>query len=64
MIFDIVYQNYPTNLSRAAIKAGRVSVDGVDLLVHLAIDQVRLMTGEEPLAEPLIEVCRAELAKR
>lgn len=64
VVFDIVYQNYPTNLSRAAIKAGRVSVDGVDLLVHQAIDQVRLMTGEEPLAEPLIEVCRAELAKR
>lgn len=64
VVFDIVYRHYPTALNQAAVKAGRVSVDGIDLLVYQAIDQVRLMTGEEPLAEPLVEACREELASR
>lgn len=64
VVFDIVYHDYPTNLSRAAQAAGAISVDGVDLLVCQAIDQVLLMTGRRPQAEPLLEICRRAVAGR
>lgn len=64
VVFDIVYYDYPTNLSRAAQGAGAVSVDGVDLLVSQAIDQVFLMTGRRPQAEPQLEICRQAVAAR
>ncbi|SER89881.1 shikimate dehydrogenase [Propionibacterium cyclohexanicum] len=64
VVFDIVYHDYPTNLSRAAQAAGALDVDGVDLLVYQAIDQVVLMTGRRPQAEPLLELCRQAVAAR
>ena len=52
VVFDVVYDPWPTPLSRAASEAGATFVSGLDLLVHQAVDQVRLMTGREdvPLA--------------
>ncbi len=64
VIFDIVYYDYPTTLSRAAQSAGAVSVDGVDLLVCQAVDQVFLMTGRRPDPEPLLTICRQAVAAR
>ncbi len=51
VVFDVVYDPWPTPLARAARAAGRVLVSGLDLLVHQAVLQVRLMTGvsEVPL---------------
>ena len=64
VVFDIVYVRYPSALSLAAGAAGRVDVDGVDLLVFQGIEQVRLMTGMTPRPEPLLEACSAEVARR
>jgi shikimate dehydrogenase len=52
VVFDVVYDPWPTPLSRAATSAGTTLVSGLDLLVHQAGHQVRLMTGlsDVPLA--------------
>jgi len=51
VVFDVVYDPWPTPLAAAARDAGRVVVGGLDLLLHQAALQVRLMTDREaPLA--------------
>jgi shikimate dehydrogenase len=51
VVFDVIYDPWPTPLAAAATAAGRLVVGGLDLLVHQAALQVRLMTGlEAPLA--------------
>jgi shikimate dehydrogenase len=47
VVFDVVYDPWPTPLAAAAKAAGCVVVGGLDLLVHQAALQVRLMTGRE-----------------
>jgi shikimate dehydrogenase len=52
VVFDVLYDPWPTPLARTARDTGRVLVSGLDLLVHQAVLQVELMTGadEAPLA--------------
>jgi shikimate dehydrogenase len=52
VVFDVVYDPWPTPLARFAEREGRVLVSGLDLLVHQAVRQVELMTGVDraPLA--------------
>jgi shikimate dehydrogenase len=45
VVFDVVYDPWPTPLTVAAERAGRTVVSGLDLLVHQAVLQVELMTG-------------------
>lgn len=45
VVFDVLYDPWPTPLARAAATAGRPCVGGLDLLVHQATRQVVLMTG-------------------
>jgi shikimate dehydrogenase len=45
VVFDVVYDPWPTPLAAAAAEHGRVLVSGLDLLIHQAALQVRLMTG-------------------
>lgn len=45
VVFDVVYDPWPTALARSAGQAGRHVVSGLDLLLHQAVRQVRLMTG-------------------
>ena len=45
VVFDVVYDPWPTPVAQAASRAGRVLVSGLDLLVHQAARQVELMTG-------------------
>lgn len=45
VVFDVVYDPWPTPLSAAAARDGRTVVSGLDLLVHQAVVQVGLMTG-------------------
>jgi shikimate dehydrogenase len=45
LVFDVVYDPWPTPLARFASAEGRTFVSGLDLLVHQAALQVRLMTG-------------------
>ncbi len=52
VVFDVVYDPWPTPLARLAAESGQTLVSGLDLLVHQAALQVELMTGvpEAPLA--------------
>lgn len=51
VVFDVVYDPWPTPLARLAETSGLPFVSGLDLLVHQAALQVELMTGvpEAPL---------------
>ena len=46
-LLDVVYAGWPTPLARAAAAAGLDVVSGLDMLVHQAGEQVRLMTGRD-----------------
>ena len=51
VVFDVVYDPWPTPLATRARESGRVVVSGLDLLVHQAAAQVQLMTDRTaPLA--------------
>lgn len=63
-VFEVVYNNYPSRLDRAARAAGVRSLDGLDMLVGQAIDQIRLMTGRDADPAPLLAACRAEVMRR
>jgi shikimate dehydrogenase len=45
VVFDVVYDPWPTPLAAQATDRGQVLVAGLDLLVHQAVLQVELMTG-------------------
>ncbi|MGZ8742804.1 MAG: shikimate dehydrogenase [Nocardioides sp.] len=61
VVFEVLYDPWPTPLAAAALDAGRPLVSGHDLLVHQAALQVELMTGEPaPMAamRAALEDCR------
>ncbi|TWP34865.1 shikimate dehydrogenase [Leekyejoonella antrihumi] len=45
---DVVYAGWPTMLARVGAARGAVLVPGIEMLIHQAAQQVRLMTGLEP----------------
>ena len=45
VVFDVIYDPWPTPLAARAERSGPVLVGGLDLLVHQAALQVELMTG-------------------
>ena len=45
VVFDVVYDPWPTPLAAAALADGRLLIGGLDLLLWQAVDQVRAMTG-------------------
>jgi len=45
VVFDVLYDPWPTPLARAAATDGRTVIGGLDLLLWQAVDQVRAMTG-------------------
>jgi shikimate dehydrogenase len=52
VVFEVVYDPWPSPLARAARESGRTLVTGLDLLVHQAALQFELFTGRPaPLAE-------------
>jgi len=62
VIFDAVYDPWPTALAAAAERAGRVAVSGLDLLVGQAVLQIELMTGRTVEPEVLLTAGRAALS--
>lgn len=62
VIFDAVYDPWPTPLAQAAVDAGRVVVNGLDLLIAQAELQIRLMTGSEVDPDVLYLAGRAALS--
>jgi shikimate dehydrogenase len=45
VVFDVLYDPWPTPLAAAGLSRGHTVVGGLDLLVWQAVDQVRAMTG-------------------
>lgn len=64
VIFDAVYDPWPTHLARAAQERGRTLIGGLDLLAHQAARQIRLMTGHDVDAQILRDVAHEELDRR
>ena len=62
VIFDAVYDPWPTPLAQAALAAGRVVVSGLDLLIAQAELQIRLMTGSDVDPDVLYRAGRAALS--
>ncbi len=62
VVFDAVYDPWPTRLAAAAEAAGGEVVNGLDLLVGQALLQLELMTGRTASPETLYAAGRAALA--
>ena len=62
VVFDVVYDPWPTPLAEAAAARGRTVLNGLDLLVGQAVLQVELMTGHRVAAEVLQAAGREALA--
>lgn len=61
VVFDALYQPWPTPLAEAADSIEHAVVNGLDLLVGQALGQLRLMTGREVDPEVLYNAGRAGL---
>jgi len=64
VIFDAIYDPWPTPLAEAAGRAGRTVLNGLDLLTEQAVLQIELMTGHRVDSALLLRVARSALAAR
>ena len=64
VVFDAIYDPWPTALAAAAERRGRTVVNGLDLLAHQAVGQVALMTGLDVPAEVMLTAGRQALSRR
>ncbi|HET9872113.1 MAG TPA: shikimate dehydrogenase [Propionibacteriaceae bacterium] len=63
VVFDAIYDPWPTPLAQAAQAAGRTVLSGLDLLVGQAVLQVELMTGLQVSPELLMSAGRTALSR-
>ena len=64
VVFEVLYDPWPTPLAAAASTDGRVLVSGLDLLVHQAVLQVGLFTGRPGPLDAMRAAGQAALAAR
>ena len=64
VVFEVLYDPWPTPLAAAALGTGRILVSGLDLLVHQAVLQLELFTGLRAPVEAMREAGRRALAGR
>jgi shikimate dehydrogenase len=64
VVFEVLYDPWPTPLAAAALSSGRVLVGGLDLLVHQAVHQVELFTGSPGPLEAMRTAGRRALEAR
>ncbi|MDI2132088.1 shikimate dehydrogenase [Yinghuangia seranimata] len=64
VLFDVVYDPWPTPLAATWTKTGATVVGGLDLLVHQAVLQVELMTGHPGPLAAMRSAGEAALANR
>ncbi|HJE50665.1 MAG TPA: shikimate dehydrogenase [Tessaracoccus flavescens] len=64
VVFDVVYDPWPTPLGEAAERAGRQSLSGMDLLAGQAVDQFFLLTGKHITFEQARSAAGRELRRR
>jgi shikimate dehydrogenase len=62
LVFDTVYRPLETRLLREARERGCRTQDGLDMLVHQAVEQIRLWSGRSPDAACLRAVAERGLA--
>lgn len=63
-LFDVVYHPWPTPLAEAGMAAGRLTLNGLDLLAGQAVDQFFLLTGRAVTFEACRSAAAAELRRR
>ncbi|WP_129662470.1 shikimate dehydrogenase [Phytoactinopolyspora endophytica] len=63
-LFDVIYDPWPTVLAAHWAKAGGPVVSGLDLLVHQALGQIELMTGQSVPVAVLRDAAEQALAAR
>ena len=61
-VLDVVYSPRDTPLRAACEAAGALLVDGTEMLLHQAAQQVRLMTGRDPSTSSMRDALREALA--
>ena len=59
VLFEALYNPWPTSLLERWRERGLVAIDGLDLLVHQGIDQVALMTGQQIIRDEMAPILRA-----
>nr|WP_246211631.1 shikimate dehydrogenase [Phytoactinopolyspora alkaliphila] len=64
VLFDVIYDPWPTPLAAGWSAGGGVVVNGLDLLVHQALEQITLMTGSEVPVKVLRDSAEQALATR
>jgi shikimate dehydrogenase len=64
VVFEALYEPWPTPLARAAGVRGLVVVGGLDLLLHQAVRQFEQFTGTDAPVEAMRAAGTAELARR
>ncbi|MHA6511787.1 shikimate dehydrogenase family protein [Tessaracoccus sp. Z1128] len=64
VVFDAVYDPWPTPLGEAAVAAGRTALSGLDLLAGQAVDQFYLLTGARMTFEECRSAAEQELRRR
>lgn len=64
VVFDSVYDPWPTPLAAAAHQRGALVLNGLDLLAGQAVEQIRWMTGGEVTFELLRPAARDAMAAR
>ena len=64
LLMDVVYTGWPTPLARTFHEAGASVVSGLEMLVHQAAEQVRLMTGLVPPVDQMRAAGLAAMASR
>lgn len=64
VVFDVIYDPWPTPMATWAAAGGRAVVNGLDLLCHQAAHQVELMTGARPSVPLMRGAGLAALAAR
>jgi len=64
VVMDVVYDPWPTPLAASALAAGCRVANGLDVLLHQAVDQVTLMTGQPGPVEAMRDALTATLRAR
>jgi shikimate dehydrogenase len=65
LVFEVIYEPWPSPLAAASQRRGRTVINGLDLLLAQAADQLRAMTGREDIPiEAMREAAERELAAR
>lgn len=64
LVLDVVYAGWPTPLAQAFGERGSRVVSGLEMLLHQAAEQVRLMTGLEPPVAVMRAAGEAAMASR